>query len=459
MTGWLRRKFAPGSLAGNIGAHGVSQAVNLAVQFLSIAVLSRVWGLETYGTWLILFTLPAYLAMGDFGFVTAAANDMTAAVAQNRKRDAARSFVALGRAMMLVGPASFLIAWALVAGPLAPLVALADPAAGGRAALVVMVLVAFAIAGQQLAIAQAGMRAVGAYSTGIYVITALTAVETAAVLVAVVAGGGLLEAAAIYCAGHIAGAILLRVMLLRRAPWLADGSPGALRGEVARLAAPALAMAVVPLAYALALQGPVAVLGALAGAAAVPAFTVVRTMSRAAVQVTTLVSVAAGPNFTAASARDERERQAELVALSLGTALVVLVPAAIALAVVGPELVRWWTGGTVTPSGWLIAALAAAMLFNGLWVPLSNLLMAVNRQQRFSYAFVALSFVNLAVVALLVPSLGALGAALGAAALDAAMVLWLAVQACRLGMLDTEAVRRAPHRLAALAGRITGRRP
>lgn len=456
MIGWLRTRLAPGSLAGNIGAHGVSQAINFLAQFLSIAILSRVWGLETYGVWLILFSVPFYLTMADFGFVTAAANEMTAAVAQGRHGDAARSYRALNRAMLWLGPLIFMVAVMVVTGPLSALVAQADRAASGHAAEAVLLLVGFAIAGQQLAIAQAGMRAVGAYSTGIFFITGVTAVEAAGLLIAVLAGAGLMEAAAIYCVGHILGAAGLRLILHRRAPWLASTGTEGHRAELRRLAPPALAMAIVPLGYALAIQGPVAVLGAIAGAAAVPAFTVVRTLSRAAVQVTTLVSVAAGPNYTAASAKGESERQAELVALSLGTALLVLMPAAVGLALFGPGIVEWWTGGTVVPSATLVALLAAAMLLNGLWVPLGNLMMAVNRQRLFSYAFLGLALANLAVVAVLAPSYGPVAAAIGAALLDLAMALWLVWQARRMGMIDGAALRAAPHRIAALARRLKG---
>ena len=68
-----------------IGANALSQIVSIGLQLALVPVLATHWGMKLYGTWLMLFTIPSYLALGDFGFATAAGVDMTMKVARGDK--------------------------------------------------------------------------------------------------------------------------------------------------------------------------------------------------------------------------------------------------------------------------------------------------------------------------------------------------------------------------------------
>ena len=116
MTG--RGRKTSSSLMSNMGAHGAFQIVNLLIQLVSVPILAGAWGLETYGVWLILITLPYYLIVSDFGLTAAAANDMTAAVAQDRRDDAVRTFHTMFTAMAVIFSAIFVLIFALALGPL-----------------------------------------------------------------------------------------------------------------------------------------------------------------------------------------------------------------------------------------------------------------------------------------------------------------------------------------------------
>lgn len=441
------------SLLANVGAHGASQAANFAIQLMLVPVLAQYWGLETYGVWLILFTLPFYLAVGDFGLTWSAATDMTAAVAQGRKGDAVATFQATQAALLVIGLLLLGVAGWLVTGPLNHWLAFAQEAAGGQAIAAVMLIVAYGISWQQVAIAQGGLRATGAHAAGVHVMTAITVLETAVLLAAVMAGATIVHAAAIYCAGHIAGAVWLRWLLRRHAPWLRTWPWRSSPGELRRLARPALAMMLVPICFALTMQGPTLVLGAVAGAAIVPAFAATRTLSRAAVQLANIVSTAAMPGFTVATARGERERKAEIFALAVGISVCMLVPTAVALVIAGQWFMHLWTGGVIVPSLPLIATLAVAMLLNGVWVPISNLILASNQHERYSYVFLAVSVASVGVTILLARPLGALGAALSAVLVDSVMLGWIVLQSFRLGLTDPRRLLRAPITAAGLVHR------
>ena len=53
-----------------------SQGANILIQILSIPLFIKYWGIDIYGDWLILITIPAYLSISDFGFTTISGNLM-----------------------------------------------------------------------------------------------------------------------------------------------------------------------------------------------------------------------------------------------------------------------------------------------------------------------------------------------------------------------------------------------
>src|SRR5579862_9582591 len=85
-----------------ISANVYSQVVQTVLQLLSVPILATHWGLETYGAWLIIFTIPSYLAFADFGFAAAAANDMTHSVARGDRAAAIETFQAVRTAITAV---------------------------------------------------------------------------------------------------------------------------------------------------------------------------------------------------------------------------------------------------------------------------------------------------------------------------------------------------------------------
>jgi hypothetical protein len=48
-----------------LGANAYGQFVTVIVQLVGVPILLHAWGAQLYGEWLILFAIPAYLAMTD----------------------------------------------------------------------------------------------------------------------------------------------------------------------------------------------------------------------------------------------------------------------------------------------------------------------------------------------------------------------------------------------------------
>ena len=89
-------------LVGNVSAQALAFLAQLVTQVLSVAVLAPLWGAEQYGAWLILFTVPGYVTLLALGFTGAAGNELTAAVAQDRRTDAMQIYAGIRGAFALL---------------------------------------------------------------------------------------------------------------------------------------------------------------------------------------------------------------------------------------------------------------------------------------------------------------------------------------------------------------------
>jgi hypothetical protein len=70
----------------------VSRLAQTAIQFVQVPVFLHFWSVPLYGEWLVLNSIPTYLATSNSGFGTVAGNDMTMLVAGGDRDSALRVF-------------------------------------------------------------------------------------------------------------------------------------------------------------------------------------------------------------------------------------------------------------------------------------------------------------------------------------------------------------------------------
>lgn len=449
----MRRRakaFLTGGLTGNVSAQGFALAVQLVVALVTVPIFARTWGLENYGLWLLLFTLPSYLALADFGYGGAAANAMTADVARGERNKA----LGLHRELTGATASGSLAVFALIAILVwlagKPLLGFAESAADGRAVPTVLALAVYALVALNARARGNALRATGHYAKATYCIgfSALLAVVLAGV--AALAGKGFLGAACGYALGEAVGFAIMTWLVARHAPDFRS----ALLPKGALLLAPlthaALGLVSLAVGFALILQGSIIALGAAVGAAAVPAFTALRTISRVGVQSVGVVSLAVTPELTMARARGDAERARDLVSLNLAVAMVLVVPAIGVLVLFGQDIVDLWSGGVIHTSRSLVAVMAIIMALGVLWGPLAAFLTADNLQSRYAHAFVLFATVGVALAYPLAKVAGGTGAGIAMALAELALLLWCWRQARRAGFVDAGVLRNAPARALAL---------
>jgi O-antigen/teichoic acid export membrane protein len=393
-------------LFSGVGANAYGQAVTLLIQFGSVPLLLSAWGVRTFGLWLVISAIPSYLALADFGFSSAAANDMTLATARGAHAQAEGAFqsvlalnvgvsfglVAVVSAIVLLVPNRFLPQTALI---------------GGAEVRLVWILQTLQVAATLSCGAFAGgFQSSGRYALGVFLTSSARLLESLALVAGAFLFHGFAPAAALMLATRLAALFGIAAVLLRAAPWLRLGIQHASRADIRRLISPALAVIALPAAFAVSLQGFVLVIGATLSLDAVAVFSTARTLTRSVIQAGNIVNSAIMPEVTRAFGAHDVPRLGRLIRFNLFSVVCLNGFALATLATFGSGIVAAWTRGRVAPDPVLIIGLAAVAALHSLWLSQANLVLAVNRHSRYSYWFLG---VCIASVLAAIPAARALG--------------------------------------------------
>jgi O-antigen/teichoic acid export membrane protein len=423
-----------------IGANVYGQLVATALQLLSVPIYATHWGLAVYGAWLVIFTVPNYLAFADFGFALAAANDMTVSVARGDRAAAVQTFHAVRAAMIGICSILLLICVAAVYSVPDRSLGFVSGLSHDQTRYVMLMLAAYGVLSIQNSVSLAAFRSIGKYAAGTYLSTSIHLAENLGALIVVSLGGNMEAAAATYLIVGLVGMVVRMVWLRVQAGWLVYFSWRVHFGEVRRLLNPAFAVLALPMAQALFIQGTVGVVGLAGGAATVPAFTTVRTLSRIGLQLTMIVNNAVVPEFTMAAASVDHKRRARLAFISIASSALVLVPMFLIVVTAGPLMLKLWTHGAIHAPYALIFLMGTTMIVNGSWLPIANLIFALNRHSQYSYYYLAASAGSVLLSYPLVRWLGSPGAAVSLLALDCVMFARVWRRAMALEVFDPREV-------------------
>lgn len=413
----MRRRYALGVLA-----MGYAKLVVAAVQLAIIPVLAVKWGLPLYGQWLMLVTVPLFLAASDFGFSTAAGNRIIGEVARGDRRQALVTFQTALRMVLQLTVAMALVAG--LAGLLIPGAMLAAEGGmrGEQARAVLLVMTVYGLVTIQELLFSGVARAEGRQARAMAIRATTMLVEGLVVLLVVLIGGQPLTAAFCYLGARTVGVAAQIGLARRSAPWLRLGFAHASAARLRELLRPALAAMVLPLSFATYLQGTALAIGLAAGPAAVPLFTSLRTASRVGIQLTNTLIVPLMPEITAASARDDRRLLARLGGLLLMVNAIAGPVFGAAIVLFGAPLLDIWTRGVIQPPQAMITLVGVGLMLGILWNPIAAMLLAINRHETYSYAFGGAALTCVGLTYLLTREFGVTGAAAASVLLDAFML-------------------------------------
>ncbi|HEX4183347.1 MAG TPA: lipopolysaccharide biosynthesis protein [Caulobacteraceae bacterium] len=372
-------------------ANGMGKIWIVLVQLVTVPVVSVKWGPSEYGIWLMLSTVPTYVALSSFGFGTAAAVDMTRHHAFGNHDHALRTFQSV---------------WLLVSAVLLVIV-LADgalwvfrseiyrslPAFDYKedALNTAIILVIYSVITVEMSYLIAGYQSTGRYAEGTFLYDLTIPIETCALIAACLYDGRMSAAALAMTVVRIVAAVAYYIRLRHHEPWIRFGWSHASLQTLKRLAHPALASMSMTLSTALSLQGLTLSLGLIASPAATAAFATARTVTRIPLQLAGLSSRATLPEMTRAFSRGDKALSANLIILNLGFTAVIVAPFTLAFVVLGPYIVEVLSRHRLHASRELFTWLALVALLQAIWTTIGQFLFAINKQHRFAYHYLVLA--------------------------------------------------------------------
>lgn len=421
-------------LFSGIAALGYGKLVGIFNQLALVPLFALAWGLPLYGQWLLLTSIPIFLSASDFGLTAAAGNRIISEVARDETASALTTFQT---------------AWALILGVSVIMLAVLGMgcwlvpgdllnADGGmetsEARMVLAVMCLYGIVSIQWFLFAAAARSSGKLAQSVVVEGTIQLAETLGVMALVLGGARPLAVALCYLAVRTTGLGAHIVLACKVAPWLKPGFRHASRHRMRELARPALAALALPLAIAGSLQGSAMAVGAAGGAAVVPIFTSLRTLSRLGLQGVLVIMLPLYTEYTMAHAVTNRTRMVRIMNLSLVLISAAGLAFALVIGLFGQQLLDLWTDGKIVAPAAMVGIMAMGIILNMLWMPLSDLLLGINRHEEYTYVYVCAAVLSVVLTYVLVIAMGVTGAALAKLALEAVMLVTVIVSLRRNAM-------------------------
>ena len=376
-----------GRLLRGTGAQTFSQAVHFFIRLAEVPLLLAFWGTQLYGEWLMLAAIPAYLAIGDGGFTTAACRDMTMKSGAGDREGAHAVFQSIWLLLLAVSLVVFLLAYGFAEwAPLHKWLGFSTMTAADTRA-VLLLLVAHVLIGFQGGLLNGGFWVAGRYPAGMFLSAITRLLEFFGLGLAVVLGGGPVQAAEGYLGGRIVGTCVMWIGQRAISPWLRHGFSRASVSELKRLTVPAFASLAFPLGNALNIQGMRLIVGIVLGPRAVAIFTPLRTLSRFAMQPRAVINRLIQPEMALAYGANDGPLFQRLFLRSCqfsfwGSLLTTLV-----VGVSAYWFFPVWTSGQVGMQWSAFSLLLVGVLANSVWNTALMVPYATNRHGRMAVCY------------------------------------------------------------------------
>jgi O-antigen/teichoic acid export membrane protein len=379
----------------NFGANAYGQIVTTLIQLVSVPLYLKYWGVHIYGEWLILSSIPAYLALSDIGFASVAANDMTMKMAAKDLKGALCSYQSVWVLITLISFVFCVVC--LITIELYSTVDLLNIKYINEedVKIVLSFLVVYTLLGLQVNIVSSVFRAVGQYAVGAFAGNTARLAEWLVALLMLINGGGIVSVVITMFVIKSVSCFAMFLYARKIEKNLNIGIKYASLKEIGRLWKSAVAFMSFPLGLALGLQGTVLVIGATIGATAVVVYSTYRTLTRLLVQCVTLINQSVWPELSRAYGQKNIKlviqifRKVSSVCISVGLVAVGV------LSVIGGGIIQIWTNHHFESNQTLLAVMLLGAFINICWQPSWVVLMAINRHSVISIYFVVETLVGL----------------------------------------------------------------
>lgn len=418
-------------LISGLGANSASQVINTGFQVLSVPMFIQAWGMSLYGEWLLLSTVPAYLALSDMGFASVTGNKMTMSEGAGDRAAALRVFqsgwVFVSIMCLVMGLALFGLGRVDLNGWLNLTLISKD-----TVDTILLYLGLFVGANLQIAFLNAGFRASGHYARGVWLNNLSRIAEIGTVFIVLYAGGGPAAIAAAMAGVRVLTYGVARWQLNMVAPWVVIGWRHATGQAILDMTRPAIAFMGFPIGNAIKNQGVLTVVGVALGPAAIVPFNTTRTLVNAAQQVLSVINSAVWPEMSRAFGANDIGLARNLHRMSCQTTFWLAAGSITFLALFGEKIYTVWTLGEVELDRAFFLLMLLAAFINSFWYASSVVLASSNRHEILAALFIGSCFMAIAFSYMFAPTFGLVAVALSLAVMEVVLSMYVVLASLRL---------------------------
>lgn len=388
------------------GAMLVSNGLTVALQIAMVPALIWAWGATLYGEWLVLYTIPGYLALSDFGIITTANNRIDAQCARGHFGAANRTY--FNSVLLLSGLIGAMLAiavlvWVILGDSFSSLFETLSPSEVTRAGAVLfadaMILLVF---NHHAAL----YRTLGHFNWTVNWQAAGRVAPIVALCGVALTGAGLMVAALIMLALRLMFLIVLALDLRRRIGWLQRGWLRASRVETVLLLRGAVGFMTLPLSNILYLHITTLIVATVSSPVGVADFATLRTFTRMIPQVVSIAGRSLWSEIAQAEARGAHDAVHAMRARVLRQTLVMSALAALCYLALGHPFYMFWTRGALPFDSLLFWAFLANAVAIALYSSLEVFVLSVNRVGGYATFFLMVTVAQILVAWAIVRTTG-----------------------------------------------------
>jgi O-antigen/teichoic acid export membrane protein len=420
------------ALLRNAFGAGFGQVSLALFRLVQVPLLLSSLGVEEYGRWLVLVSLPSWLALTNMGFGSVGANEITMAVAANNwefARSCYSTTLALLATVGLVGSALCII--------IAPFIPWERVLAVGpnrhdeivKAVIYLGVSVFISFLGE---VFNGRFRAARKAHFGM-ILSGLRPWLDLAALVMMLRYSTRFDQLALALLGSaIVGLFTFQILSLYANPDVNFSFSSIHPRQVAGLLRKGSAFQAFPAGNAILYQGNLLVVQSLLGPTAVAVFGTARTLVRSVSQLMAMINQITWPEFSILFGSQDLARARRLHRLSAGVTVTVALLGILFLAAAGQTIFSRWTGKRIELPEHLLLFFLLPIPFNALYSASGAVQVACNQHEGLALRYVGATILSLGACVILSKYWGIEGAAISTILVDFLLLPYVVKQSLKL---------------------------
>lgn len=388
------------------GSMFISNGLTILLQLLMVPALIWAWGATVYGEWLILYTIPGYLSLMDFGIIATANNRIEALCARRRffaaNRTYLNSMIVLSSVIGVVLGVG-VVFW-VVAGT--PFVQLFETLGRQQVALVAAILFIDAMVTLVHNHHSALYRTLGKFNWTVNWQAIGRVTPIVGLCVGALAGASLPAVAMIMLFLRLVlfGAMIFD--LRRKITWLQRQWVRGNRRETVKLLGGAVGFMTLPLSNMIYLHGTTLIVAAVSSPVMVATFSTMRTFTRMIPQFVAIAGRSRWSEIAKSFARNEQDVINKMLKNVLVQTAGLSTVALVGYLILGKPFYLLWTGDALPFDRVLFLSLLANAIMIAGYYSLEVFLLATNRVKGYAQVFLAATLLQLGAGYLLIGTLG-----------------------------------------------------